>query len=107
MPTYAEAIKLPPPIPTVSLRIVSTRIITLAAIRRGVTSFLIGSVPSVLRASICSVTRIEPICAAIPDPTRPATRIAASTGPSSRLIDPVTRGHMFIVAPNGAICTEV
>src|SRR5205085_1659090 len=62
-----------------------------AAGGRGVTSFLIGSVPSVLSASICSVTRIDPSGAAIPDPTLPATIKPASTGPSSRTIDPAIR----------------
>jgi phospholipid/cholesterol/gamma-HCH transport system permease protein len=76
-----------------------------AASTRGVTSFLIGSVPRVLRASICSVTRMDPIWAAIPEPTRPATISPASTGPSSRIIDPATRRPMYIVAPNWAICT--
>ena len=71
MPTYAVAMTLPPPMPTVSLRIVSTGIMTSAAMRRGTTSFLMGSTPSVLSASICSVTRIDPICAAIPDPDAP------------------------------------
>ena len=70
-----------------------------AASTRGVTSFLIGSVPSVLSASICSVTRIEPSCAAMPEPTRPATISPASTGPSSRIIDAETRRPMYIVAP--------
>src|SRR3954469_3965611 len=73
---------LPPRMPTKSLMTVSTGSITSAAMTRGVTSFLIGSVPSVLRASICSVTRIEPIWAAMPEPTRPATMRPASTGPS-------------------------
>ena len=36
------------------------------------------------RASICSVTRIVPSSAAIALPTRPASIVAASTGPSSR-----------------------
>ena len=37
-------------------------------------------------ASSSSVTRITPSCAVIADPERPATRIAASTGPSSRMM---------------------
>ena len=41
-------------------------------------------------ASICSVTRIVPISAAIEAPTRPATISPASTGPSSRVIDRTT-----------------
>ena len=40
-----------------------------------------------LRASICSVTRIVPNSAAMALPTRPASIVAASTGPSSRTSD--------------------
>ena len=75
---------------------------TSAASTRGVTSFLIGSVPSVLSASICSVTRMEPSCAAMPEPTRPATISPASTGPSSRIIEAETSRPMYIVAPKAA-----
>ena len=46
------------------------------------------------RASICSVTRIVPSSAAMALPTRPASIVAASTGPSSRTSD------MLITAPN-------
>ena len=50
-----------------------------------------GSEPSTRRASICWVTTIEPSSAAIPDPTRPVTISAVSTGPSSRTIEMQTR----------------
>ena len=40
-------------------------------------------VPRAERASICSVTRIVPSSAAIDEPTRPASIVAARTGPSS------------------------
>ena len=46
------------------------------------------------RASICSVTRIVPSSAAMALPTRPASIVAASTGPSSRTSD------MLITAPS-------
>ena len=36
-------------------------------------------------ASSSSVTRMTPSCAVIEEPERPATRIAASIGPSSRI----------------------
>jgi hypothetical protein len=55
-------------IPTTSLMTVSTGSMISAASTRGVTSFLIGSVPRVLSASICSVTRMDPSCAAMPEP---------------------------------------
>ena len=80
--------------------IVSTGSMISAASTRGVTSFLIGSVPSVFSASICSVTFIDPSWAAMPEPTRPATIRPASTGPSSRIIDAETRRPMYIEAPN-------
>ena len=62
---------------------ISTRIgrVTTPAIRRGTTRYLNGSVESVVSASICSVTRMVPISAAIAAPTRPATIRPASTGP--------------------------
>ena len=47
-----------------------------------------------LSASICSVTRIVPSSAAIALPTRPASIVAASTGPSSRTSD------ILITAPS-------
>ena len=48
------------------------------------------------RASICSVTRMVPSSAAMALPTRPASIVAASTGPSSRTSD------MLITAPSFA-----
>ena len=67
--------------PMVSATIVSTGSMATVARTRGTTSFLIGSVPSARMALICSVTSIEPNSDAIPEPTRPATIKAASTGP--------------------------
>jgi hypothetical protein len=43
-----------------------------------------------LSASICSVTRIVPSSAAMPEPTRPETISPVSTGPSSRQIESAT-----------------
>ena len=57
------------------------------AIRRGATRYLSGLVESVVSASICSVTRMVPISAAMAAPMRPATIRPASTGPSSRVIE--------------------
>ena len=48
----------------------------------------------VARASICSVTRMVPSSAAMALPTRPASIVAASTGPNSRTSD------MLITAPS-------
>ena len=60
---------------------------TSPAARRGATSLRMGSVPSTRRASICWVTTIEPSSAAMPEPTRPVTISAVSTGPSSRTME--------------------
>ncbi len=57
-----------------------------AAISLGTTRYLIGLVASVVSASICSVTRIVPISAAMAAATRPATIRPAITGPSSRVM---------------------
>jgi hypothetical protein len=53
---------------------------------RGTTRWCSGCAPSDDSASTCSVTRIVPSSAAIALPTRPASMVAASTGPSSRTI---------------------
>ena len=64
---------------------------TMPAAMRGATSLRMGSEPSTRRASICWVTTIEPSSAAMPEPTRPVTMSAVSTGPSSRTIEMQTR----------------
>ena len=63
----------PPHMPTKSAMMVSSGSMTQVAIRRGVTSFWTGSVPSARMASICSVTFIEPSSLAMPEALRPAT----------------------------------
>ena len=57
---------------------------------RGSTRYFIGSVERVVRASICSVTRMVPSSAAIEEETRPATIRPPSTGPSSRTMPMAT-----------------
>jgi hypothetical protein len=61
-----------------------------AASSRGATRYFIGSVLSVVSASIWSVTRMVPISAAMAAPMRPATISPASTGPSSRVTESTT-----------------
>ena len=51
-------------------------------------------------ASNSSVTRITPICAVMAEPDRPATRMAASTGPSSRMMAIPRMLTMKMLAPN-------
>ena len=57
-----------------------------------------GSVESVVSASICSVTRMVPSSAAMAAPTRPATIRPASTGPSSRVSETTTMVGMALSA---------
>ncbi len=54
----------------------------------------------VASASISSVTRITPSCAVIAEPERPATRMATSTGPSSRMMPRPRILTMKMSAPN-------
>ena len=81
------------------------------AISLGETSFLIGSAPRVLMASICSVTFIELISAVMPEPTLPPTRREVIIGPSSLTNESVTTGPTSPFAPNQAnphaICTTI
>mgnify|MGYP004355919041 CR=1 FL=1 len=52
------------------------------------------------KASICSVTRIVPISAAIEAPTRPATIKPAKIGASSRVIERDTTEAIALSALN-------
>ena len=70
-----------------------------AAIRRGTTRYLIGLVASVVSASICSVTFMVPISAAMAAATRPATIRPAITGPSSRVMPSTTICGTMASAP--------
>ena len=67
---------------------------------RGVTNFLMGSVPSARMASICSVTTIDPSSLAMPDEFRPATMRLVSTGPSSRTMEVDTSCPTSVIDPN-------
>ena len=73
-----------------SIKVDGEEVTRLSARDRGATRYLNGLVDSVIRASICSVTRMVPISAAIEAPTRPATIRPVSTGPSSRVIETTT-----------------
>ena len=80
--------------------IVSTGAMNSPASIRGTTSFRMGSVPSARSALIWSVTTIEPSSAAMPEPMRPVSMSAVSTGPSSITIDALTRRPTSGRAPN-------
>ncbi len=84
MSYWVEATTAPAKRPKTSASAVSAGITSRQASSRGVTNFLMGSAPSAAMASICSVTRIEPSSAVMPEPMRPPTVSAVSTGPSSR-----------------------
>ena len=80
--------------------IVSEGIISRQPRNRGTTRYWIGFAPIDVSASICSVTRIVPSSAAIALPTRPASIVAASTGPSSRHIDRLISAPSRVSKPN-------
>jgi hypothetical protein len=61
-----------------------------AASTRGTARYFIGLVESVVSASICSVTFMVPISAAMAAATRPATMRPPRTGPSSRVMPMAT-----------------
>ena len=52
-----------------------------------------------VRASTCSVMRMMPSSAVRAEPARPVTISAASTGPSSRMIESATAGPRNASAP--------
>src|SRR6185503_6359956 len=81
----------PPRMPTLLAITVSTGAMKNPARTRGTTSLRMGSVPSARSALIWSVTTIEPSSAAMPEPTRPVSISPVSTGPSSLIIDALTR----------------
>ena len=84
VPRSKNMITMPPRMPSTQARTVSSGKTSSAASTRGTMRRLMKFTPSVRRASICSVTRIEPSSAVIPDATLPPTRMAVRTGPSSR-----------------------
>ena len=69
---------------------------------RGTTRRRTGEIAIARRASTCSVTVIEPSSAVIPEPTRPPTISAVSTGPSSRTSDSDTTRPTNIFPPKAS-----
>ena len=82
-------------------------ITTASASARGITSLKPRGMPMTRMASSSSVTRITPICAVMADPERPAIKIAASTGPSSRISEMPRMLTMKASAPNWRNCCEI
>ena len=66
---------------------------------RGATRYLNGLVERVTSASICSVTRMVPISAAMAAPMRPATIRPEKTGASSRVTEISTTEATALSAP--------
>ena len=98
--SWKRATIQPPKMPTKSEMTVRTGAIKKPASTRGTTSLRIGSVPSARSALIWSVTTIEPSSAAMPEPMRPVSISAVSTGPSSLTIDALTSRPTTGRAPN-------
>lgn len=85
-----------------SPRIISRGNIRVAALIRVTTKYLNGLVPETSMASICSVTRIEPNSAPIPEPIRPAHINAVIIGPISRIIEMLTMEGIQATAPKSS-----
>ena len=93
-------IKYPPKTPIISPIKTRNGSDIIPAITLGDTRYEKGFVDKVLSASICSVTFIVPISAAIAAPARPATINPANTGASSLVIDSTTTLGMALSAEN-------
>ena len=70
-------------IPNMIASAIKSGIEIIIATNLGTTTYPVGLTPIVFRASICSVTFIVPISAAIEAPTLPASMSPTRTGPSS------------------------
>jgi len=91
---------IPPRMPSTFAMAVSSGSESAAAATLGTTSSRTGLPPQARMASICSVTFIEPISAAIPEPARAATMKPASTGPNSRNMPSATNCPTYCSMPN-------
>ena len=89
-------------------RLVLPRAMAMAiAMARGNTRRKPWAMPMTRIASSSSVTRITPICAVMDEPERPAIRIAASIGPSSRIKAMPRMLTMKASAPNWRNCCDI
>ena len=88
--------------PSRSAIAVRTGIMMTVASTRGTTSRRIGEIAMARRASTCSVTVIDPSSAVMPEPTRPPTMRAVSTGPSSRTSERDTTRPMKAFPPKAS-----
>ena len=74
---------MPPSSATTVVHTLMSGIASANASARGITSRKPCAMPMTRMASSSSVTRMTPICAVMAEPERPATKMAASMGPSS------------------------
>ena len=81
----------PPMMANMSENRVRTGTTTREAMTLGTTRNRVGSKPMVNRASISSETFMVPISAAKADPDLPATMMQVMIGPSSRVMERLTR----------------
>ncbi len=85
MPSEMSAASMPPIRPASVVHALMSGMANISAMARGITSRKLCEMPITRMASSSSVTRITPICAVMAEPERPAIRMAASMGPSSRI----------------------
>ena len=95
-----SAASMPPPRAASVVHKLIKGMATASAMARGMTSLKPWRMPMTCMASSSSVTRITPICAVIAEPERPATKMAASSGPSSRIKEIPKIFTMKASAPN-------
>ena len=100
----ASAASMPPVKAASVVQTLSSGMAMARATARGMTSRNPCGMPMTRMASSSSVTRITPICAVMAEPERPATRMAASMGPSSRISEMPRILTMKASAPNWRSC---
>lgn len=106
MPSSACAAIMPPSNAMASVHNTINGIDTASASSFGRINRNVCGMPITAIASSSCVTRITPSCAVIAEPERPATKIAASTGPSSRI---TLMPRMLMInasAPNSLSCCD-
>ena len=98
---------MPPSNAASVVQTVSSGMAIAIAMARGNTRRKPLAMPMTRMASSSSVTRMTPIWAVMAEPERPAIRIAASTGPSSRISAMPRMLTMKASAPNWRSCCDI
>ena len=104
MPSVMSAASIPPASAASVVHTLMSGMASASASVRGITSRKPCGMPMTRMASSSSVTRITPICAVMDEPERPATKMAASMGPSSRMSEMPRMLTMNDSAPNWRSC---